>query len=211
MIWYVIPARKNSKGYPNKNRHLLNLTLDDFPHELYENLIVTTDDEYIQNKLDEKINILQRKAKLSEDSISIKDVLKDVVENYKIKDSDTVVMLYLTYPGRTFEDIVRVLEFFKNKKADSLLCRMRAHTQPYLCMEAIDNFKGKQAIKHNLYRRQDYPECFELSHFICIFKAKELKKLNLNMYNKDTFFYPVQRHIDVDYKEDYKKYNEEVE
>ena len=40
---------------------------------------------------------------------------------------------------------------------------------------------------------------------------EELKKLNLNMYNKDTFFYPVQRHVDVDYKEDYKRYNEEIE
>ena len=210
MIWYVIPARKNSKGYPNKNRHLLNLTLHDFPEELYKNLIVTTDDQYIENKLDEEINVLQRKAELSGDNISVKDVLKDVVKKYKIKDNDTIVMLYLTYPGRTFQDVKRTLEFFKNKKANSLLCKMKIHSHPYLCMEVVGDFKGKQVIKHNLYRRQDYPQCFELSHFVCIFKSKELKKLNSNMYNKNTLFYPVQKHVDVDYEEDYKKYNEEI-
>ena len=211
MIWYVIPARKNSKGYPNKNRYLLDLTLDGFPEDLYENLIVTTDDEYIQKKIDNKINVLKRKAELSEDDTSIKSVLEDVVKSYKIKNNDIIVMLYLTYPGRTYEDIERTLEFFKNKKASSLLCKMSVRTHPYLCLETVDQFKGKQVTKHDLYRRQDYPQCFELSHFVCIFKVRELKKLNSNMYNKNTFFYPVQRHVDVDYKEDYRKYSEEIE
>ena len=66
--------------------------------------------------------------------------------------------------------------------------------------------KGKQIIEHNLYRRQDYPECFELSHFICIFRANELESLNKNLYNSNTTFYKVKRPVDVATKKDLERY-----
>ena len=115
-------------------------------------------------------------------------------------------MLYLTYPERTWTDIEAALNFFIDNKAKSLLCRVEPKSHPYLCMFSEDGNKGKQIVEHNLYRRQDYPECFELSHFICIFRANELEKLNKNLYNKDTIFYKIKRPVDVDTKEDLKRY-----
>ena len=61
-----------------------------------------------------------------------------------------------------------------------------------------DGIKGKQLIKHDLYRRQDYPNCFEISHFICLFKVLELNNLNNNMYNSNTIFYKIRQVVDVD-------------
>ena len=66
----------------------------------------------------------------------------------------------------------------------------------------------KQVIQHNFYRRQDYPKCFEISHFISIFSKKELKHLNNNLYNKETIFMPIQNFIDVDTSKDLEKFNE---
>jgi CMP-N-acetylneuraminic acid synthetase len=201
----IIPARKGSKGLPGKNAILIKHTLSTIPNYVKDNVIITTNDGKV---IDQSVGykILLRNAKLSGDEISTKDVLLDVIQKYNIVDEEIVMMLYLTYPERTWTDIEAALNFFLDNNAKSLLCRVEPKSHPYLCMFSEDDNKGSQIVEHNLYRRQDYPECFELSHFICIFRANELEKLNKNLYNKDTIFYKIKRPVDVDTKEDLKRY-----
>ena len=66
----------------------------------------------------------------------------------------------------------------------------------------LDNNKGSQLVKHNLYRRQDYPAVFEISHYVCIFNVNELTNLNNNLYNDETFFFKIDDVVDVDTKTD---------
>ena len=87
----------------------------------------------------------------------------------------------------------------KLTQSKSLLCKKEVKTHPYLCI--YDN--GKQVVKHNLYRRQDYPTIWEISHYICIFEVGELKKLNKNLYNKHTHFMKINDCVDVDYEKDF--------
>ena len=75
-----------------------------------------------------------------------------------------------------------------------------------MCLRAIDEIHGEQIIQHDLYRRQDYPECFEISHFICMLRAGEIKSLNNQLYNNSTGFYKISDKLDVDYKEDFEKF-----
>ena len=201
----IIPARKGSKGLPGKNAILIKHTLSTIPNYVKDNVIITTNDGKV---IDQSVGykILLRNAKLSGDEISTKDVLLDVIQKYNIVDEEIIMMLYLTYPERTWTDIEAALNFFIDNDAKSLLCRVNPKSHPYLCMFSEDDNKGSQIVEHNLYRRQDYPECFELSHFICIFRANELEKLNKNLYNKDTIFYKIKRPVDVDTKEDLKRY-----
>ena len=201
----IIPARKGSKGLPGKNAILIKHTLSTIPNYIKDNVIITTNDGKV---IDQSVGykILLRNAKLSGDEISTKDVLLDVIQKYNIVDEEIVMMLYLTYPERTWTDIEAALNFFLDNNAKSLLCRVEPKSHPYLCMFSENDNKGSQIVEHNLYRRQDYPECFELSHFICIFRANELEKLNKNLYNKDTIFYKIKRPVDVDTKEDLKRY-----
>ena len=201
----IIPARKGSKGLPGKNAILIKHTLSTIPNYVKDSVIITTNDGKV---IDQSVGykILLRNAKLSGDEISTKDVLLDVIQKYNIVDEEIIMMLYLTYPERTWTDIEAALNFFIDNDAKSLLCRVNPKSHPYLCMFSEDDNKGSQIVEHNLYRRQDYPECFELSHFICIFRANELEKLNKNLYNKDTIFYKIERPVDVDTKEDLKRY-----
>ena len=201
----IIPARKGSKGLPGKNAILIKHTLSTIPNYVKDSVIITTNDGKV---IDQSVGykILLRNAKLSGDEISTKDVLLDVMQKYNIVDEEIVMMLYLTYPERTWTDIEAALNFFLDNNAKSLLCRVEPKSHPYLCMFSENDNKGSQIVEHNLYRRQDYPECFELSHFICIFRANELEKLNKNLYNKDTIFYKIERPVDVDTKEDLKRY-----
>ncbi len=210
MIWYVIPARKGSKGLPNKNRLLFDFTASTIKN-VHHDVIVTTNDEYIIDKAQEyEFNVRRRPDELAQDTTSIKAVMFDVFWWYNLKADDIVVMLYLTYPQRKWLDITKGLEYFYSYEAKSMLCRKEWQgVHPCLAMFQMYNNKGKQLFYHNYYRRQDYPKVFEISHFIAIFKVGELDKLNYQLYNQDTIFMPIRSDvIDIDTIEDFKKYEQ---
>ena len=75
----VIPARRNSKGLPFKNRKLINETLKIIPDSLKDSVIISTDDEYIVDIAQRlKIKVLGRTKELASDTASIKSVLLDI-------------------------------------------------------------------------------------------------------------------------------------
>ena len=205
--FFIIPARRDSKGLPFKNRKLLDYTINNIPIELHEKTIVTTNDEKIIEKLSAtNINVLRRDEQLCLDDISIKDVMLDVVKKFQMKSDDTIVMLYLTSPDRKFSDIKKILGYYYERKIKTLTCCVEPKTHPYLVLFKKENQKGEQVVKHDLYRRQDYPECFEIRHFVCIFQVDEIQKLNSNMYNESTIFYKIDSDIDVDHENDLKEF-----
>ena len=206
-VYFVIPARRDSKGLPFKNRKLLDYTVNNIPIELHEKTIVTTNDEKIIEKLSvTSINVLKRDELLCLDDISIKDVMLDVVKKFQMKPDDTMVMLFLTYPDRKFSDIKKILDYYFERKIKTLTCCIEPKTHPYLVLYKKEEQKGEQVVKHDLYRRQDYPECFEIRHFVCIFQVEEIQKLNNNMYNESTVFYKINNDIDVDYENDLREF-----
>ena len=205
--FFIIPARRDSKGLQYKNRKLLDYTINNIPIELHEKTIVTTNDEKIIEKLSAtNINVLRRDEQLCLDDISIKDVMLDVVKKFQMKSNDTIVMLYLTSPDRKFSDIEKILGYYYERKIKTLTCCVEPKTHPYLVLFKKENQKGEQVVKHDLYRRQDYPECFEIRHFVCIFQVDEIQKLNSNMYNESTIFYKIDSDIDVDHENDLKEF-----
>ena len=209
-IFFVIPARRDSKGLPFKNRKLLDYTLNEFPNDMREKVIVTTNDEEIIEKLSNtKFNVLKREEKLSDDKTSIRDVIQNVVEKYDLDESSTIVMLYLTSPNRKYEDIQKIIKFYFENKCKTLTCCVKPKTHPYLCLLKKEDGRGEQIIPHDLYRRQDYPECFEVSHFVCIFQVDEISNLNKNMYNDDTYFYQISDDVDVDYESDFELFKKQ--
>lgn len=206
----VIPARRGSKGVPFKNRILLEHTLNIIPDSLKGDVIISTDDYFIIEKAKEyKVKAVRRSDKLSSDEASVKDVLINLIKNENISCQQTIIMLYLTYPERTWEEVESILSFFNDNDAKSVLCKKEVKTHPHMCMfEAADGLRGEQVVRHNLYRRQDYPKCFEISHYMCAIKASEVNNLNKNLYNEDTFFYQIEDKIDIDYKKDLEAYND---
>ena len=206
----VIPAREGSKGLPHKNRTLLEHTLAKIPKNLKDSVIITTDDKFIIEKTENEFNVLKRRKELSADDTSTKDVILNVIEECEIGGDEIIIMLYLTYPERQWKEIEKAISFFKNSKgATSLLCKKETKTHPWLCLiEEGENF-GKQIVEHNLYRRQDYPKCFEISHYISIFYASGVQFLNKNLYNSKTVFYPIEEKVDVDTYKDLKRFHDQ--
>lgn len=202
-----IPARMGSKGLPFKNRQLLKYTLDSIPDGFHDRIIVSTDDPQITEMCHKRGIVVDiRNTNLSNDTASIKDVLVNFARSRFLRNEQRVVMLYLTYPERRWFDIVEAYNFFRINNAKSMLCRKEANSHPHLMMYT-DGQKGKQVIEHDLYRRQDYPDVFEVSHFIAILQINELLDLNSNIYNKETIFFPIKDKIDIDTFKDLQKFN----
>lgn len=206
----IIPARNGSKGLVHKNRILFDYTFNIIPTKYKKNVILTTDDDFFIKKYDEKeygITIHNRPKHLAEDDTSIKDVLLNLVDAYNITKDEIFIMLYLTYPERTWGKIVEAFNFFIEKNASSLLCKKDIKgSHPYLMLFEKENNKGEQLVKHNLYRRQTYPKIFELSHYIFICKVSEIENLNNNLYNDNTIFFPITEKIDIDTLMDLEKF-----
>jgi CMP-N-acetylneuraminic acid synthetase len=201
----LIPARKGSKGLPGKNRILFEKTASIIPEDLRTRTFVSTDDDLIKDLASKfNFNIHHRDESIARDETSIKDVAVDFIKTQN--EFDTTIMLYLTYPERQWSDVVRAIKFIEENSGRSLLCKKNVKTHPYLTFLSRGDVHGDLLVNHELYRRQEYPECFEVSHFISIFQDKELKFLNSQLYNKDTIFMQIDDKIDVDTLGDLKNY-----
>ena len=208
--WFVIPARRGSKGVPFKNRFLIEYVVDSIPDDLKEKIIISTDDEYIvERMLERNIEVLERKPELATDEADVKCVVKDVITQYKIKDEDYIFMLYTVWPERTFGMIENIFDIFLREKVDSLLCSTEVKTHPYMTFYLKDDNKGEPVVKHDFYRRQDYPECFMSSHLLAIIKVEYLHLVDSNLHHTQTLFYQLNEHTaDIDNKQDLETFME---
>lgn len=202
----LIPARRNSKGLKFKNRRLFDFTIAEIPQDYLPKTYVSTDDEEIREKALQLCNVHDRTEEVSGDTASTLSLVKQFKKDFSLTNDEIVVMLYLTYPERTFAEVLDAARFFEENNLKSMLCKKETKVSPYLQMFDLGNGKGKQIIEHNLYRRQDYPKTFEISHYISIFRVSEIENLNNNLYNRDTHFYEIKEKIDVDSKEDLERF-----
>lgn len=206
----IIPAREGSKGLPHKNRLLFGATADTIPQSWREQVWVLTDDPVIkQLALERGFNVWHRHAEISGDQTSTWSLMDFFILNQGIEED--LVVLYLTYPERTWDHIESAIEVYKKKRLKSLLCKKEIKTSPFLILKEEEGNRGSQLFYHDLYRRQDYPKCFELSHFICIFNSKSINKLNHNLYYRDTYYLDINPDIiDVDTQKDLDNLNENI-
>lgn len=217
MNYIVIPARKGSKGFPEKNRLLFPHTVEMLKEcDLGEyKIIVTTDDEDIMGMASEcGYIVIQRSQALSDDRSSIKYVLIHVVgEIDTIERDDTIIMLYLTYPDRTWDDVRKAVKMYESSQP-SLLCAVPVRENPYLMIDIKKEYGSKcygdQVVAHDLYRRQDYPEFMKISHYVFVCRVGNLFNLNNNLYTKDTVYMKIDSEIDVDTQEDYERFKKSI-
>lgn len=200
MRWYVIPARQESKGIPYKNRKLFTYTAETIPQAHKSQVIVSTDDSVLMSQAREYgFKARKRSQTLAHDTASMKDVLLDLKEHYQLPADDTMVLLYLTYPQRTWDDVQKITTFFHDNDGTALSCCLDVADHPYLCFTEGEQHTGIPVVAHDYYRRQDYPRCFRLSLFVGIFRVFQLAALNNLLVCKDTIFYKLSKSIiDID-------------
>ena len=207
----IIPARRGSKGFPGKNIKLFEYTAKIIPEHLKNRVTVLTDDPDISNLCKEwKFECLDRPEHVSNDTASTKSLIKWYIDHHipseQIDDFSPILVLYLTYPERTWKDVESAISLFETRGKSSLLCKKEIQISPFLILKEEGDLRGSQLFYHNLYRRQDYPKCFELTHYICILNPNFINKLNSNLYDVETLYMKIDSKIvDVDSEKDFNR------
>ena len=217
----IIPARKGSKGLPNKNiknfcgKPLIAWTIETLlKSKKITNIFVSTDDSKVIKICEEyKIKIpFMRPASLAKDDSLAIDVYIHAVKKlnnlYKKKINNFLVALP-TAPLRKVSDIDNAIKFFKSSKADSLISckKIKFPVEWILCKKQNNRIERifSDIEEKNNYNRQSYSSKYIPNGSIYIFKYLNLIKYN-SYYSKNTFAYimPEMRSVDIDTLDDFK-------
>lgn len=214
----LIPARSKSKGlklkniYPLRDKPLIAHTIATIETSNITDYYCSTDSDGIAKIAEEfDCKVIKRPSKLATDNANMLSVVKHF-KDYLISRSiefDAIQILYPTYPLRTSQLVNDSITEYKKNSEKVLIGLHEVDTHPYLCYKLtngkIISYLNIDANKY--YRRQDYPEMFELCHAICIIPKKEINNINNQLYNENTKGFIIQNKketINIDTIEDLK-------
>jgi CMP-N-acetylneuraminic acid synthetase len=167
----IIPARKGSKGFPNKNIALLR----DKPVILYTieaainsklitDIIVTTDDPRVKAIARQyNVTVEDRPPELAKDDSLIHDVILNLWPKKKeeVQSTDLLVLLQPTSPLRTSADIDQALNLFLASTADSLVSVVELDHPLHWTFKIKDNYLKPVFDSADLQkRRQDLAKTY---------------------------------------------------
>lgn len=173
----IIPARKGSKRLPGKNlkiffnKPLIFWTLN-FASKLkfVDKIVITSDSKTILDvaKPFKKITSLLRNSKLAKDSTLMWDVVKDVINKYKMEKFDGILLLQPTTPFRSLRKFNKYLRSFQkdSKNYYSVSTKIKTNHKCYL--------KNKK-----LYFKKKGKLCFQTGSLILV---------NLKSFNEKKSF-----------------------
>lgn len=209
----VIPARKGSKRLPKKNilklngKPLISYTIEAALKSKYlSSIVVTSDDEEIINIAKSyKINTINRKPELSNDTADSTDVVLDVIEQ-QTKNYDYILLLQPTSPLRTSKHIDEAIEQLLAKKANCIISMCEVDHPIQWCTK-LDETKSLENFIHNFdtKRSQDLEKFYRLNGAIYLIKTnKFLEEKNL-FIKENIFCYLMNKEdsIDIDDRIDF--------
>jgi CMP-N,N'-diacetyllegionaminic acid synthase len=211
----IIPARKGSKGIPNKNMVLLgdipliaytcesalkysahaNSKKEHCPDN-YNTITLNTDDEKIISHVKSYYPRIEvpflRPHSLASDNSNIKDAIRFTLEYYKKNDEekyDCVILLQPTSPFRTWQDIKYAVNLYKSPSCKHSV--MSVNNSKYNPIDIIQTKNNAAFIKKFIIEpkdntnRQNYPPYKWNNGAIYIFNTEWFLKTN-KIYDKNT-------------------------
>lgn len=207
----LVPARAGSLGLQDKNIKMLHgkpLIAHSIEPALACGKIAKTylssdSQEYLAMGQDFGAVAFERPVELGQSSTSMLDVVKNFIatQHAKGEDYDAIVVLYPTYPFRTAAHLDATIEFFLGQEeCSSIIGLKEPATHPYLCMNEATDGSLTQYTQYDMneyYRRQDYPECFELSAWAMVISPRHIDDLNTQMIGPTTRGYKIPSQVNV--------------
>ena len=202
-ILAIIPARGSSKRFPRKNlalfrgESLLARTINQAKESKHiTRIVVTTDDEEIAEVAKQnKVYVIKRPIALAKGEVgsmikTIQHTLETLRRNEDYK-AWAVVLLQVTSPLRTADDIDGTIALMKETKTDSAI--------------SVSLGKMNYAWEDYWSPLENYPEngaIFVSRYYVMKEYGKVVNTNSLVLYHM-----PVERSIDINTKEDLEKYN----
>lgn len=189
----LIPARKGSKGLPNKNVKLLGgkelITYSiDFATKIAskeDSICITSDDNGVlelanSHNIDYVIN---RPDNLSSDIATMQDVILHTLDSLKSKGKqfEDILLLQPTSPFRNEEDFNKLKAIFKNTNCQMATTVSRTKHNPFFnsfIIESDNKLKRYSDISFN--NRQQAPKTVVMNGSMYLFKPNVIRKYNFN-------------------------------
>lgn len=203
-----VPARKNSKRLPGKNKKLLNgkplfqYTIEAAVNSgCYETVILTSDDEEILNignKI-EGVSVIERSLGLAGDDVRAVDVvlhhLNEIGKKY-----DYVSLLMATSPFRSAEDIKVSFEMLLKENGESLVSVVKYGFQPRLALRIRNNRLGSYFDRDIQWiRESEFEDAYHVNGGIYTSKTELLLKTKTFIHNGTmAYLMDALKSIDID-------------
>tara|TARA_A100001015_G_scaffold258860_1_gene302391 strand:+ start:2141 stop:2842 length:702 start_codon:yes stop_codon:yes gene_type:complete len=214
MFDVIIPIRSKSKGLKNKNilpfsgkTILVNYTIKKLLNiKEIRRIYVLTDSENYKKKLIKHRKVdsnYLRKNKYSEVNSKINDLINDfILHYYPFKNNQNLLILQVTSPTLSINEINRTLKFIKKKKLKSLMHVCNVVESPYEIIEKKNKKKWNFFIKKRVINRQNYTRVFQYITGSLFFFDTNFFKQHRKIYNLKTTLYLVDKinFIDIDDK-----------
>ena len=213
----LICARGNSKGIKNKNllkfknTTLLGNAIKQAQKSSYvDKVVISTNSqkiakEAVKNK--GEVPFMRPSSLARDNSPEIetwRHAVKYLNKNNKI---DYFVSIPTTAPLRKVSDINKCIYKAIKEKLDMVFTVSKSSKNPYFNILKLNKNKITTVCKYKnkLFRRQDAPQCYDLTTACYVFKPEYIMK-NKDLYYGKTGFViiPKERAIDIDDKIDYK-------
>lgn len=208
----IIPARGGSKTLPRKNifpvmgRPLLAWSVDEARRSRYiDRMVLSSDDDEIINVAHGlKLEVpFRRPAELATDTTPTNDVLFHLLS--KIPGYDYLVVLQVTSPLRTVEDIDGCIEECVQRRAGSCVSVSIAEKNPhyYRTLDSKRRLHPLIGSSYHIGRRQDLPEVYVINGAVFVTKISFFIEQR-TFFSSETVGYimPPEHSIDIDSEKD---------
>ena len=208
-ILAIIPARGGSKGVPRKNikmlagKPLIAWTIEEAKKSRFIDMcIVSTEDEEIKSVAEEwggNVPFMRPVELAQDDTLGIEPVLHAIK---MLPGYDFVVLLQVTSPLRTVEDIDGAIACCLDRDCESCVGVTEVEHSPYW-MYRLDEQKRLQPIlkiaKEESYQRQKLPKVYQLNGAVYVASVAFVKS-ERELIGADTlgFVMPQKRSYDID-------------
>lgn len=211
----VIPARKGSKRFPNKNTHLIgNKSLTEITIEQainsnsFHKIIVTTDDPEIHKYSNTYKDVIfhKRSDVLSTDDTPLINVIKSIIYEFDISSSDSIFLLQVTNPLRTIDDIHNMISLYNNSNRDSSVISVSQTDCPMeLLWKISKSGELETPIELTTIRKQDYLPSYKYNDIGVIDTAQRFLIEERTLFGKSPIPYimPMWTGIYIDYRWQY--------
>jgi len=210
----IIPARGGSKGVPRKNlrlvesrgKSLLEITIETAKASRYlDRVIVSSEDaEIIEEAKHAGADVpFIRPIELAQDHTPGIDPVLHALS--QLEPYDYVMLLQVTSPLRTTEDVDACIEHCLQLQAPACVSVVKVDKHPYWMVTMQENMRLQKFYDGDIpARRQDLPEIYVLNGAIYIAKIDWLLQ-NKNFLAEETvgFVMPKERSLDIDSELDF--------
>ena len=196
----IVPARKGSKGIPNKNikpmlgRPLISYCIQAAKDSgIFDRIVVTTDSEKIKAAVD--VDVIDRPSELAKDD----SLVQDAVAHALTEEYDYVLLLEPTSPLVVGSDILKAAKELITKNADMIISVCRASPDVATIGRLGKNLSMKGFLPKEVRTcpRQQRPEYYYLNSAIYMGKWSIFKEKK-DYYEQNTIAYVMDNGVHID-------------